>query len=154
MAIIRNKMNNNYQVVFVKPKEVILKEIKIPSPKKGEVLIETIVTQISTGTELTILSGEFPEGSYWSRYAKYPFYAGYSNVGKVIDAGKGVNKDLIGKIVVTETPHASYVISDSKELGLVPKGLSLAPTAPHIFCGWEPGPPRRISAHLQAKCRH
>lgn len=29
-----------------------------------------MVTQISTGTELTILSGEFPEGSCWANYAR------------------------------------------------------------------------------------
>lgn len=115
----------NYQVVFVNPKEVILKEIKIPLPKKGEVLIETIVTQISTGTELTILNGEYPKGSYWANYGKYPFNAGYSNIGKVVDVGKGVNKDLINKIVATEAPHANYVIWDSKRLHFVPKGLSL-----------------------------
>ncbi|GAJ03484.1 unnamed protein product, partial [marine sediment metagenome] len=74
-------MDKNYQVIFVKPKEVILKETRMPLPEKGEVLIKTIVTQISTGTELTILSGEFPEGSYWAHYAKYPFKAGYSNIG-------------------------------------------------------------------------
>ena len=118
-------MDRNYQVVFAKPKEIILKETKIPSPKKGEVLIKTIVTQISTGTELTILSGGFPKGSYWANYAKYPFNAGYSNIGKVIDIGKGVNKNLINKIVATEAPHASYVIWDSKSLHFVPKGLSL-----------------------------
>lgn len=118
-------MNKNYQVVFVKPKKVILKQIKILVAKKGQVLIKTLVTQISTGTELTILSGEFPEGSHWAHYAKYPFYAGYSNIGEVIDAGKDVNKNLIGKIVATETPHASYVTCDLKELRLVPKGLSL-----------------------------
>ncbi len=118
-------MNKNHQVIFVKPKEVVLKQIEMPVPKKGEVLIKTIVTQISTGTELTILSGEFPKGSHWADYAEYPFYAGYSNIGKVIDTGKDVNKNLIGKIVATETPHASYVTCDSKKLRLVPKGLSL-----------------------------
>ena len=118
-------MDKNYQVVFVKPKEVILKKTKIPLPKKGEVLIKTLVTQVSTGTELTILSGEFPKGSCWAHYAKYPFNAGYSNIGKVIDIGKGVNKDLIGKIVATEALHASYVTCNSKGLRLVPKGLSL-----------------------------
>ena len=45
-------MNKNYQVVFVKPKKVILKQIKILVAKKGQVLIKTLVTQISTGTNL------------------------------------------------------------------------------------------------------
>lgn len=118
-------MDKNYQVVFVKPKEVVLKETKMPVPKKDEVLIETIVSQVSTGTELTILSGEFPKGSYWAHYAKYPFTAGYSNIGRIVDIGKGTDKDLVGKIVATETPHANYVVYDSKKLHLVPKGLSL-----------------------------
>lgn len=118
-------MDKNYQVVFVKPKEIKLKKTKMPVPKKGEVLIKTIITQVSTGTEMTILSGEFPQGSSWARYAKYPFNAGYSNIGKVIDIGKGVSKDLINKIVATEAPHASYVTHDSFGLRLVPEGLSL-----------------------------
>lgn len=122
-------MNKNYQIVFVKPKKLVLKEIKIASPKKGEVLIETLVTQISTGTELTIFSGEFPEKSAWANYAQYPFNAGYSNVGKIIDIGKGVNKKLIGKIVATEAPHASYITWNSQELHFVPQGLSLEDTS-------------------------
>jgi 2-desacetyl-2-hydroxyethyl bacteriochlorophyllide A dehydrogenase len=116
-------VDKNYQVVFVKPKEVVLKEIRVPLPKRGEVLIETVVTQVSTGTELTILNGEFPEGSYWARYAKYPFSAGYSNVGKIIEVGKGVDKKLTGKTVATESPHARYVNCDCKKLNIVPDDI-------------------------------
>ncbi|MBS7609267.1 hypothetical protein KEJ19_01685 [Candidatus Bathyarchaeota archaeon] len=48
------------RVVFPKPCEVAIVRTEVPEPSKGQVLIKTLVTLISTGTELTILSGDFP----------------------------------------------------------------------------------------------
>ena len=50
-------MEQNYQVVFTGQKQVELRETKIPAPGPGQVLIKSVLTQVSTGTELTILIG-------------------------------------------------------------------------------------------------
>jgi len=64
-------MVKTFTVVFEEAKKVILKE-EFPSPGYGQILVRTLKTAVSTGTEPTILSGEFPPGSAWSNYARYP----------------------------------------------------------------------------------
>jgi threonine dehydrogenase-like Zn-dependent dehydrogenase len=98
----------NPTVVFRAPGVVDLAEYDIPVPGAGEVLIETRRSLISTGTELTILSGDFPAGSSWASLARYPFVAGYSNVGDVVAVGEGVSDSLIGCRVASMSPHARY----------------------------------------------
>lgn len=100
---------DNPTVVFLEPGKVVIERRTIPLPEKGYVLIKTRRTLISTGTELTILSGEFPKESYWSRYARFPFVPGYDNVGEVVAVGEEVNRDWIGKRVATRSSHALFV---------------------------------------------
>src|SRR5712692_1144244 len=85
----------NPTIVFERPRVVKIDRAELPRPKRGEILVETIVSLISTGTELTILSGEFPEQSVWARYGKFPFVAGYSNIGRVAQAGDDVVPDNV-----------------------------------------------------------
>jgi 2-desacetyl-2-hydroxyethyl bacteriochlorophyllide A dehydrogenase len=106
---------NNPTIVFLKPGEVLLEDRPKPEPSEGELLIQTNRTMISTGTELTILSGEFPPDSRWSNYGRFPFVAGYLNAGKVIGVGKGVDSSWEGKRVVSGTPHAAFVTAGADE---------------------------------------
>ncbi|MBQ7718243.1 MAG: zinc-binding alcohol dehydrogenase [Clostridia bacterium] len=101
-------MDKNYQVVFTAQNKVELSEVPMPEPSDEEVLVKTIVTQISTGTELTRLMGNVDADSSWTNEMKYPTYPGYSNVGKVVGVGKNVDPSMIGKIVYSGCPHAKY----------------------------------------------
>jgi 2-desacetyl-2-hydroxyethyl bacteriochlorophyllide A dehydrogenase len=112
------------RVVFPRPQEVTIEEMEVPKPPSGHVLIKTLVTLISTGTELTILSGEFPPNSAWARYGRYPFFPGYSNVGKVIEVGDGVKSVKVGDRVASSGPHAQHFIVDEKALMPIPEGVS------------------------------
>src|SRR5207302_5766520 len=89
----------NPTVVFTEPGKVVIEDRPKPPPNRGQLLIRTRRSLISTGTELTILSGDYPPDSHWSRYGKLPFVAGYSNVGEVIDVGAEVDAAWIGKRV-------------------------------------------------------
>src|SRR6266852_3194486 len=113
----------NPTITFERPKTVAILDREKPRPAAGELLIETSVTLISTGTELTILSGDFPPQSVWSRYGTYPFVAGYSNVGSVAEVGDGVDRDWLGRRVVTQTPHAAWVTSPASAAALIPEGI-------------------------------
>lgn len=116
---------NNPTVVFPKPKTVIVEDKEIPRIKGDEVLIRTERSLVSIGTELTILSGEFPPQSYWANYGKYPFTPGYDNIGMVVDAGPDADRSLIGKTVASYLPHAMYVSASQKDIMLVPQGVSM-----------------------------
>jgi len=116
-------MAKNPVVVFLKPGKVVVEEREVPTPAAGQILIKTICTLISTGTELTILSGEFPKDSNWANYAKFPFVPGYDNVGKVVKVGKGVTKDWLNKKVVSYFPHAAFVLSSPEAVKLITNSI-------------------------------
>jgi 2-desacetyl-2-hydroxyethyl bacteriochlorophyllide A dehydrogenase len=114
----------NVFVVFAKQNTVTLESGPVPQPKEGEVLIRTRKTLISTGTELTRLSGEFPKDSVWAGYSVYPTRSGYDNIGVIIGVGKSVSKELVGKRVGTYGEHARFVVSRADELRFVRDDVS------------------------------
>jgi hypothetical protein len=64
----------SYRLVFPEPFRVEIEEFDIRKPGLGEVLIESEFTLISTGTELTALTSDFPKPSAWSSYVRYRSY--------------------------------------------------------------------------------
>lgn len=101
-------MAENPAILFTGPREVVVQDQPTPSAGEGQLLCRTRRSLVSTGTELTILSGEFPPGSAWERYGKYPFRAGYSNVAEVVAAGPGVEDSWVGRRIASAAPHALY----------------------------------------------
>jgi len=117
---------DNPTVVFTEPREVEVVDRERPDPGADEVLVETDTSLVSTGTELTVLSGDYPEGSVWDSYGTYPFDAGYANVGTVVEVGDAVDRDDIapGTRVATWTPHAAYVTARAEDCVVVPDDVS------------------------------
>jgi L-iditol 2-dehydrogenase len=90
-----------------------------PSPKPGEVLIRTEVTLISPGTERAFFLG-LPNAQ-----ARFPYYPGYSNVGRVVALGEPSDGiDLaVGDRVASGGSHASHVVMRAARCWKVPEGL-------------------------------
>ncbi|HRU04428.1 MAG TPA: zinc-binding dehydrogenase [Candidatus Brocadiia bacterium] len=105
----------NPTVVFPQPRQVVVEDRPVPKPGPGELLIRTTRTLISTGTELTVLSGEFPPDSAWSRYGRFPMTPGYNNVGVVEALGQGVDASWTGRRAAAYGAHARYVTSPAAE---------------------------------------
>lgn len=105
----------NPTVIFPEPRKVVIEDREIPRPGPGELLLRTRATLISTGTELTILSGEFPPGGGWAEWAQYPFTPGYSNVGEVVEVGPGVDANWIGRRLGNWGNHTQYVVVPADE---------------------------------------
>ncbi|MDD3927880.1 MAG: zinc-binding alcohol dehydrogenase [bacterium] len=116
-------MAGNRRVIFSGPGEVKLEECPLPEIGAGSLLVRTDYSSISTGTELTLLSGSYPPGSYWAAYGRYPFVAGYSNVGTVIEAGEGVEEEWIGLRVASYAAHARYNVVPLEEARVIPAGV-------------------------------
>lgn len=110
----------NPTIVFEKPRVVKLADAAVPRPRPGEILVETALSLISTGTELTILSGDFPAHSVWAAYGKFPFVAGYSNVGRVTQVGDGADGAWVGARVATRSPHAAWTASPAASAVIIP----------------------------------
>jgi 2-desacetyl-2-hydroxyethyl bacteriochlorophyllide A dehydrogenase len=113
---------DNPTVVFPGPRDVVIEDRERPEPAEREVLIETETTLVSTGTEVTVLSGDYPDGSVWDSYGTYPFEPGYANVGRVVDAG-GTHL-AAGDRVATWAPHAKYVTAPADECVRVPDDVT------------------------------
>ncbi|RLF02700.1 MAG: hypothetical protein DRK00_09695, partial [Thermoprotei archaeon] len=101
------------RVVFKSPGEVCLEEYEVRGPGEGEVLVETLYTVISPGTETAFLLG-LPNTP-----RRYPMYPGYSNVGIVV-SGQGFSK---GELVASPSPHASHVLVRPEDVVKVPDGV-------------------------------
>ena len=101
-------MSENPTVVFTDRRKVEIEDRPIPAASAGELQVRTRRTLISSGTELTILSGEFPEGSAWARYGKIPFTPGYCNIGEVAAVGEGVDTSWLGRRVAGYGSHTRW----------------------------------------------
>jgi len=112
------------RVVFKGPKRVEIEEAELPEPSPNQILIRTRVTLISTGTELTMLSGEYPKGSVWNNITKYPVTPGYSNCGVVEKVGEDIRKFKVGDRVSCIAPHAEYAVIREDQAVKVPDGIS------------------------------
>ncbi|HEU5318105.1 MAG TPA: zinc-binding dehydrogenase [Chloroflexota bacterium] len=111
------------RVVFPAAKKIVIEEYETGSPGPGQVLLKTEKTLISTGTELTGLSGEFPEQSNWAKYVQYPWVPGYSYVGTVLEVGHGVQGLQPGERVVGAAPHASAVVVEAGAIMPLPAAV-------------------------------
>ena len=106
------------RIVFKKAGRVTIEEFPLRKPKASEVIIETVITLISPGTETAFLMA-LPNTS-----KKFPMYPGYSNAGIVAFTGSKSSKVTVGDRVVSRKPHASYVTAEETDVLKIPEGLS------------------------------
>src|SRR5579871_5869647 len=113
-------------IVFLEPQRAVIEKEEVHEPGDGEVLIQTIYTMLSTGTELTAYSGDFPrEKSAWANYVRYPFRPGYSLVGEVVRVGPGVTQLQVGDHVFAHARHVSLIVQKAAQVSRIPNGVSL-----------------------------
>src|SRR5262249_29247629 len=77
-------------VIFSGPRQVSIEEVALPKPVAGEVIVRTLFSGVSSGTELLAYRGEIdPDLPLDERLGalqgtfRYPFQYGYSCVGEV-----------------------------------------------------------------------
>jgi 2-desacetyl-2-hydroxyethyl bacteriochlorophyllide A dehydrogenase len=119
------------RVIFKSHKKAEFDDYDVPSPSRDEILVQTEKSLISTGTELTIFSGEYPPNSAWANYGKLPFLPGYSNVGKVVKIGPDVERFREGDLVVSGAIHAQFVLVKASEAVKIPDGVRSADATFH-----------------------
>ncbi len=114
---------------FTGPRQAELRAEPVGSPGEGEVLVSSIVSLISPGTEMLIYRGEAtPEASLDLLMKKgrldYPVKYAYQVVGRVDEAGPGA-RHAEGDLVFARHPHQDrFVVRDDPSLVLsIPAGL-------------------------------
>jgi 2-desacetyl-2-hydroxyethyl bacteriochlorophyllide A dehydrogenase len=115
-------------IYFTAPKQVELREEPLPVLGADEVLVETICSAISAGTEMLVYRGEFPKEvdaiDSISSGLHYPTSYGYANVGCVTKIGKSVNRAWENRLVFSFQPHTSHFITKPESLIPIPDSLS------------------------------
>jgi len=118
------------EILFTGPRQVTAVQKNIARKlSPDQIRIQTECSLISSGTELKIFTGSFDDaaldvnikGMDEARMA-YPLAYGYSLVGRVVDCGSDVDRDLVGKRVFTFSAHASQVVTTRSAVQLVPSG--------------------------------
>ncbi len=121
-------MQTAQTLFFTNPKQVEVREIPLPILKGDEVLVETVYSAISAGTEMLVYRGQFPQlhdaHDSVSSELTYPLAYGYACLGKVKETGKEVNKDWIDKLVFSFQPHTSYFIAKPENLFPIPQSVN------------------------------
>lgn len=114
-------------IVFTSPYQVELQELEIPKPGQGELLVKTLYTGVSTGTETRVLSGKQIGG-------KFPLIPGYENIGRIVETGESTSLkpgDIIfhtgssytGRFTKCWGAHLEYALVNETEVYSVPEGL-------------------------------
>jgi 2-desacetyl-2-hydroxyethyl bacteriochlorophyllide A dehydrogenase len=100
--------------------------VRLKAPGKGEVLVETLYSGISRGTESLVFTGAVPKSQYEAMRAPfqegafpYPVKYGYASVGK-IQAGPA---ELKGRCVFCLYPHQSAYVVPSEAVVPLPEAL-------------------------------
>ena len=123
---------------FIGPRQVEVREERLPLPAPGEVLVRSIVSAISAGTEMLFYRHQLDDGipldatlSSLSGSARYPFKYGYATVGQVVDRGAGVPRELEDRPVFAFHPHGGYISSPADLLITVPSVLGAVDPVTH-----------------------
>ncbi|MEM2920774.1 MAG: zinc-binding alcohol dehydrogenase [Candidatus Bathyarchaeia archaeon] len=106
------------RVVFKEKGSVAIEDFDLKRPEPGQVLISTISTLISPGTEKAYLMA-LPNTP-----GVFPQYPGYSNSGVVASVGNEASRFKVGNRVVSRENHASYVVAPEDEVIEIPENLS------------------------------
>ncbi len=115
----------------VAERRVECREVALPAPGAGEVLIHSHCSAISPGTEAMIYRGAFPtDAALDARIASlrggfvYPFAYGYALVGEVAATGPGVDEALVGRMLFAFHPHQDRAVVPLADCVPIPDGVA------------------------------
>lgn len=126
---------------FVAPRKLALIESELREPRAGELLVRTLFSGISSGTELLAYRGEIDSalplddtiGSLGGKFS-YPFSYGYSCVG-VVERSEGSLAP--GTLVFTLHPHQDRLLCPGRDAvplpGVDPRAATLFPLVETAF---------------------
>ena len=125
-------------VVFEGRLDVVVRDVLLPDPGPGDVVVRTTFSGISAGTERWTLTGR-----YGGIDATYPFIPGYQRVGVIEWAGADVADRHMGETVFINetrledptlrdkhwTGHIGYSVAPARAAIPLPAGISIAEAA-------------------------
>jgi len=120
-----------FSLYFTAPGQVSVREEEMPGLNPGQMLVQTMLSAISPGTEMLIYRGQFPQGlaldesiSALAGEFHYPLKYGYAVVGKVIEGAAESDASWLNRLVFAFHPHESHFVAAPEELIPIPDGIS------------------------------
>ena len=122
-------MMQTQTLFFTAPGQVEIRQTPLPPLTQGQMLVETICSAISPGTEMLVYRGQFPQGladehDVLSSKLEYPMPYGYATVGRVIKISKEMRHRWLDRLVFAFKPHMSHFVATPDELLPLPDGMS------------------------------
>lgn len=115
---------------FTAPGQVRVRQELLPDPGPDQALVKTLLSAISSGTELLVYRGQFPTGLAVDQTIgalaggfAYPLKYGYAAVGRVSALGSQVDPAWLGRLVFSFHPHESHFLASLDELLPIPEDL-------------------------------
>lgn len=109
---------------FPDKQQVELETFEVGVAGAEEVLVETRLSLMSTGTENIVFNRLFDVGTHWDNWVKYPFYPGYACVGVILKTGDAVSHLQPGDRVAYRVPHQSHEIVKADACTKIPEQTS------------------------------
>lgn len=118
---------NRHSLFFTAPGRVDVRAETLPTPAAGQVVVQTLASAISPGTEMLVYRGQAPAemavdetisalgGSF-----DFPLKYGYAAVGRVVELGPGVDPGWRDRLVFAFNPHESHFVAAVADLLPVP----------------------------------
>lgn len=112
-----------HSLYFTAPHTVEVREETLPPLAAGQVLVQTLCSAISPGTEMLVYRGQVPtEMAVDETIAalggqfQFPLKYGYACVGRVIELGPDTDKTWLGRAVFAFNPHEAYFVAEATQL--------------------------------------
>lgn len=119
-----------HALYFTAPYTAEIREESLPPPAADEVLVQTIISAISPGSEMLFYRGQVPAGlavdatidALGGAFA-YPLKYGYAAVGRVATCGTAVSPDWQDRLVFAFQPHQSHFLARPTDVIPLPEGM-------------------------------
>ena len=123
----------NQVIIFTAPNTAELIPCEMPTLEPGHVLVQTVISSISSGTERALLTGDAnisPARDSVGKPATFPRWPGYSSAGVVLEVGEGVTSVQPGdRVAVIDQRHQHYVCPPEKNAFKLPDHISFSEAA-------------------------
>ncbi len=121
-------MKTRQTLYFTAPYRAEVREEPLPMLGADEVLIESICSAISAGSEMLLYRGQLPtlqdQHDSYSSNLSYPTPYGYACVGRIIAVGAQVDEAMIGQLAFVFHAHSSHITIPLRAVHLLPAGIS------------------------------
>jgi 2-desacetyl-2-hydroxyethyl bacteriochlorophyllide A dehydrogenase len=119
---------NARRIAFTGTRQAEWQDFELPEqPGAHEVLVKTLWSAVSIGTETAIYAGtHIGFRTPGSRYPSYPYLAGYAATGTVLAVGSAVHGVAPDQVVACAGKHASFGVYDVRQhpVVIVPEGVA------------------------------